>query len=336
MCFFNKQKRPATPADKGFIKTYRGDRRDYTSEFRGEPNDMSHELRQQLKNEEIANAEVARQQVAANPQNPQISNADVQMMKQPTGEDPNYNPLPGMAKMKAEWDYGENGPPQQSQSNGVLTNFIIDQETGGEEYYNKALSRPSWPKAQSGVTIGAGYDLGYNSPEEIRRDWAGKLPPEQIDRLVKFSGIKGQAAQAAARQLKDIQVPYSVAKTVFHERTLPRFEEMTRKTIGSKYDTLAPEQKTALVSLGFNRGWGLEGDRRSEMRDIVKAVNEDRFDAVPDLYRKQKRLWENKGVDGLLKRRDAEANLWASAKKPSTDIVNIASQSSMPSIGGEV
>jgi hypothetical protein len=33
------------------------------------------------------------------------------------------------------------------------------------------LQPPTWPEGQSGITIGIGYDIGYNSVEVFNQDW---------------------------------------------------------------------------------------------------------------------------------------------------------------------
>ena len=55
-----------------------------------------------------------------------------------------------------------------SQISDKAFKLIIKYEVGGgEAYYNKYLKKPSWPGAFSGVTIGVGYDLGYNRTDEL-------------------------------------------------------------------------------------------------------------------------------------------------------------------------
>jgi len=56
--------------------------------------------------------------------------------------------------------------------NEASMQLILRFEVGvGEIYYNRFLSSPTWPCAASGVTIGVGYALGYNSEATIRNDW---------------------------------------------------------------------------------------------------------------------------------------------------------------------
>jgi GH24 family phage-related lysozyme (muramidase) len=54
-------------------------------------------------------------------------------------------------------------------------------------------------------------------------------------------------------------------------------------------------------------------DRRREMRAIRDAVSKKDLQAIANQLRAMKRLWVGKNMDGLLKRRDAEADLVESA-----------------------
>jgi hypothetical protein len=45
---------------------------------------------------------------------------------------------------------------------------IVQHEISSAFYYRKFLSHPTWSGGSSGITIGIGYDLGYNSGRQIR------------------------------------------------------------------------------------------------------------------------------------------------------------------------
>lgn len=185
--------------------------------------------------------------------------------------------------------------------------FIIDQETGGESEYNK---HPEWPGEASGVTIGIGYDLGYNDPLTVSRDWGQHVDRIDLARLVAVSGIKGTDAHAKLPFIKDMTIPWSSALDVFKEVTVPKFYlQMLR--IYPQADALEPEQTAALLSLVFNRGASLSGERRVEMAGIKEALAKGNIDAIPDLFRDMKRLWPN--TLGLRLRRDREAELFETA-----------------------
>jgi hypothetical protein len=194
-------------------------------------------------------------------------------------------------------------------------NLILEFEVGGgENYYNKFLKNPAWPEGQSGVTIGVGYDLGYVNKAEFSEDWKD-LPKDIFDRLYKVVGIKGYNAKNLIRGLKDISIPWDLALKVFNNKTVTKFYNLTQKTFPN-FDNLPEDAKGGLVSLVFNRGAALEGDRRREMkliRDGMKITNT--FDQkaltfIANQIRSMKRIWAGGSIEkGMNRRRDAEAKL---------------------------
>lgn len=192
--------------------------------------------------------------------------------------------------------------------------WIADFEAGGKTYYTQRLSRPTWPGGASGVTIGVGYDIGYNTVEQLVADWAGLVSASTISRLQAVCGIRGSRAKDRAKGLADIRIPWEAALKVFQTRSVPRFGMEMRKAFPGVELLPIPAQE-ALLSLVFNRGGSLKGDSRREMAEIRKLVGYyKRSSDRPRLLRliseeivKMKRLWVGKGLDGLLARRDAEA-----------------------------
>ena len=193
--------------------------------------------------------------------------------------------------------------------------LILEFEVGGgENYYNKFLKNPAWPEGQSGVTIGVGYDLGYVNKAEFSEDWKD-LPKETFDRLYKVVGIKGYNAKNLIRGLKDITIPWDLALKVFNNKTVTKFYNLTRQTFPN-FDNLPEDAKGGLVSLVFNRGNALEGDRRREMkliRDGMKLVttfDQKALTFIANQIRNMKRIWIGGSIEkGMSRRRDAEAKL---------------------------
>jgi hypothetical protein len=194
-------------------------------------------------------------------------------------------------------------------------NLILEFEVGGgENYYNKFLKNPIWPGEQSGVTIGVGYDLGYVNKSEFSEDWKD-LPKEIFDRLYKVVGIKGYNTKNLIRGLKDISIPWELSLQVFNNKTVRKFWNLTKDTFPN-FDNLPEDAKGGLVSLVFNRGAALEGDRRREMkliRDGMKLVSnydQKALTFIANQIRNMKRIWAGGSIEkGMNRRRDAEAKL---------------------------
>jgi len=172
----------------------------------------------------------------------------------------------------------------------------------------EGLNQPSkWPGGASGITIGIGYDLGYEN-EDFKEDWSPYLTEEQVEKLSTAFGKRGESAHTIADQFSDITIKRADAEAVFDKRSLPKYEEMTRYAFPG-FDDLPRDAQGALVSLVFNRGASMKGDGRIEMRAVKELVPKGDLKGIADQIRAMKRLWVGKGLDGLLARRDAEASL---------------------------
>ncbi|MDE1170918.1 MAG: hypothetical protein PW734_06895 [Verrucomicrobium sp.] len=194
-------------------------------------------------------------------------------------------------------------PPALSKAGHQL---ILDYEVGGgRSYYDRFLQRPSWPGESSGVTIGVGYDLSTVEPDIIREDWHD-IPSNPLDRLVATQPFHGPSAKPKAAQVADILVSWSLALDVFDRVDVTRFWFVTRRAFPG-FDRLRPNAQAALVSLVFNRGPGMSGPARREMRAIRDAVPREDYDEIARQMRTMKRLWPDSA--GLRVRRDAEASL---------------------------
>lgn len=193
--------------------------------------------------------------------------------------------------------------------------LILEFEVGGGEYYyNKFLKNPVWPGEQSGVTIGVGYDCGYVNKTEFSNDWKD-LPQKDFDRLYKIVGIKGIAAKDLIKTLKDINIPWELALKVFMNKTITKFYNITQQTFPN-FDKLPEDAQGGLISLVFNRGNSLEGDRRREMKAIYNIMNKNKdfnqqyLSEIAQQIRNMKRIWIGGSIyRGMSRRRDAEADL---------------------------
>ena len=187
--------------------------------------------------------------------------------------------------------------------------LIIQHEIGGRAVYDKKYNKPIWAGGESGITIGFGFDMGYTSDKQFMADWSGAINLNFINALRPTIGIKGTQAKAMLKgEILNVRIPYNTAYEVFVKSSLPRYYAMTKK-IYPNMDLLNEDTKGALVSVVFNRGNKLEGDSRAEMRAIVDLIAKQDYDGIAEQIEKSKRLWENRGLDGLVVRRESEADL---------------------------
>lgn len=190
-------------------------------------------------------------------------------------------------------------------------------EIGSKAHYTKRLAKPIWPGGGSGVTIGIGYDLGYMSKTRVREDWAGLLPDAHIEKLAAEAGKKKVAAKNAVARLRrssSLKIPLKAAEQVFYERTLPRYAQRVQRIYPGVED-LPADAQAMLLSLVYNRGAALSGARRREMKAIQRLVKKKDLKGIAEQFVAMKRLWEGKGLDGLLKRRDQEARMISKARR---------------------
>ncbi len=193
---------------------------------------------------------------------------------------------------------------------------IIKHEISSKAYYEKRLTKACWPGGNSGVTIGIGYDLGCATKTRIKSDLEGLVSDATLEQLVKAAGVRGSKAKrlCAAICKKRIKVPYAAAEKLFYTRTLPDYAKRTRRTYPG-IEKLPADTQAMLLSLVYNRGSKTSGARRREMLAIKKHVKRQDLIAIAKEFVSMKRLWQDKGLEGLLHRRDSEARMIIKSKR---------------------
>lgn len=207
--------------------------------------------------------------------------------------------------------------------------LIVDYETGGKAFYEQVIkSRPIWPREASGITIGFGYDLGYVSLDEYRRDWADVIATltatqkSAMEACIGFHSGKDSAAtmQGLLAAVRDIVFNWDASQVVFKAKTLPKFALLTEQALPN-CNLLNGDCFGVLVSLTFNRGASYSKpqkpgdikDRYREMRAIRADMVAKNFADIPKQMKDMIRIWVGTAVEtGLRRRRIDEANLFSS------------------------
>ena len=184
----------------------------------------------------------------------------------------------------------------------------------------EGLNQPGrWPGYKSGITLGYGYDLGYVTVDQFESDWEGCFADAEVDRLGAAVGRRAAEAQRLAPRLSDIRCTSVDSQRVLLTRTIPAYVDLGRRTFPG-FDRLPLDAQGALVSLVYNRGGSMIDtpgtDNRREMRAIRDLVPRLDLPAIAEQLESMKRLWDGKGLDGLLRRREAEAALVRSCVAP--------------------
>jgi len=172
--------------------------------------------------------------------------------------------------------------------------LIVRFEIASELYYNSKLRSPIWPGGESGITWGIGYDGGYATSSRIRSDWNAS---PYVELLSGAAGITGTSAKAALPKFKEAQIALELARAVFSEVTVPTYCAIAAKTFSNGWDRLPQKAKDALVATVYNRGAGMNGSRRAEMRKLRDVcVPAGDLSCMADEFRSMRRLWRGTGV----------------------------------------
>jgi GH24 family phage-related lysozyme (muramidase) len=194
--------------------------------------------------------------------------------------------------------------------------LIIACEVSSAAAYKNSYQRPTWPKGNSGITIGIGYDIGYVDPFSLEQDWAAYTSAENIKILSQCCDQKGQNAERILSNVQGVVIDYPHAESEFLNNEKKRYVGLTESSLPNT-SALLPDSLGALVSLVYNRGasFGVPPEkdpagRYTEMRAIkVHMANRD-WSKIPDEIRGMKRIWQGQGLDGLIIRRELEARLF--------------------------
>lgn len=199
--------------------------------------------------------------------------------------------------------------PETEQEAAIATALITRWEIGSEAQYRRLYAGITCPGGASGPTVGIGYDLGQQSARQIRKDWAGH---PQVGALAQGSGVIGDRACRAFRAShRDVRVSIEDAQRVFQMASLPIYARAAGRALKRGWTDVSGHYRAGMVSLGYNRGWVMAGERRREMRTL-------RDDCVPQAsvpcgqaaLVSMCRLWAGtRNGNGLCARRKDEARV---------------------------
>lgn len=186
--------------------------------------------------------------------------------------------------------------------------FIVREEVISSAYYTRKLQRPICPACRttpSGPTVGIGSDLGHLSHAGVDEFW---VEHPQRERLHTGVGFTGKAAIPVTATLQDVLTPYDLAYRVFAHKQLIAFYYSCRRAFGPKnWDRARRLAQGMLLATCYNRGTGMVGSRRAELREIRDtSLPELNYSAMADALRRSKRHFS---APGLLRRYDETARL---------------------------
>lgn len=199
-------------------------------------------------------------------------------------------------------------PAAPCQTHPDAVALIVRYEITSPTYYTARLQSPVWPGESSGVTWGIGYDGGQQTRSRIAADWRAHA---QVDRLAATSGIVGPPARALIPSLADVRTPYVMAADVFGASTLPSYCALAARTFARGWDLLPPLAQGVLTATIYNRGAGMQGERRREMRELRdECVPAGDVACIVRELRSMVRLWVGTPIEvGMRDRYEASATL---------------------------
>lgn len=213
---------------------------------------------------------------------------------------------------------GAKTKPSKLKISNRAAQLIVTAEVTSPNVYTKRYQGAIWPKGQSGVTVGVGYDIGHTVPEQFWNDWKPYLSQEMLDRLMIGCEATGDEAAFLLEALRDIKIPWEIAQKQFEQRQLPREIGLAERSLPN-FAELPEDCRGAIVSLTYNRGTAgfqlapldePEG-RRKEMKTVYDLMVARNFAAIPGEFLKMRRLWDGKpSMKGVVLRREAEAALF--------------------------
>jgi GH24 family phage-related lysozyme (muramidase) len=223
---------------------------------------------------------------------------------------------------------GVKSRPSKLKISNRAAQLIVSAEVTSPKVYQKRYQGAIWPKGQSGVTVGIGYDIGHTVAEQFERDWKPFLDHELLDRLKIGCDATGDDAEFLLEALRDVRIPWEVAHRQFVQQQLPREIGLAERTLPN-FAALPQDCRGAIVSLTYNRGTaGFQAapldepeGRRKEMKAIYDLMAAKAYDGVPDQILSMRRLWEGKpSMAGVVLRREAEAALFQIGLDSLTDL----------------
>ncbi len=198
-------------------------------------------------------------------------------------------------------------PELSPELTGAGLSFIGREEVSSPADYRKRYRHPCWPSSNSGITIGIGYDLRFVNVAKLQADWGSVLTVQTLARFAPVLGSRG--SEDLLGKVADVEIPLPAAVSVFVSHMMPEHIRNTRIAYPG-LDALPAARRTALISLVFNRGNDLEGDRRREMKEIRTLLATGKLDAVAGQFEAMVRLWNPVTEAGIIERRKREAILW--------------------------
>ena len=136
---------------------------------------------------------------------------------------------------------------EQAVKQGVDFGFIKDLE--GYKTTGYVPKQDGKVLGESGVTIASGFDLGQRGVQDLIG-----LPEGLATKLLPYLSLKGKDADTIASNLKVSQEEADVINEFSKQQAMSRLSRQWLGTTGTNFETLLPNQQTAVASVAFQYG----------------------------------------------------------------------------------
>jgi Phage-related lysozyme (muraminidase) len=162
-----------------------------------------------------------------------------------------------------------------------------------EEYRKSVSEYLHWPGGASGVTIGAGYDLGCRTRSKIISDLTAiGVNPATSSVVAAGAGLKGEQARLFVKAHRGEIILNEEMGVKLLQLVLKEYESNVRALVKVK---LKQNEYDALVSFAYNPGGRLkrvakmvnQGDIKAAMSEIT-AANSSGGQVLPGLVKRRK------------------------------------------------
>ena len=171
------------------------------------------------------------------------------------------------------------------------------------EAWKGVSNKLHWPKGESGVTLGPGYDMKLRTKNAIKADMMKLGLAERVaSGIAEAAGKSGSDASKFAKDNVNLVDLSEVQEKSLLKIIIPHYEKLA-----SKYITvpLAQYEYDALVSFCYNPG--------TSIVSVMTAINNGKIsDAMADIKRRIPKDGGNR--QGLINRRAKEVELFLNAK----------------------
>lgn len=166
------------------------------------------------------------------------------------------------------------------------------------------VGKPYWPGGASGITLDAGFDLGYADESLFMALYAKHMTHAERQACLDAMGIRGKAAYEHLRTsevLEDLRVAFETARRNFPHMAASYWSSLLTRFPSLIHDDVPDAVHSVMLSLAINRGPG-----NPEFRQLRSPLEAGRWHKIGVLV---EQMQQDHQLEGIQKRRREEGAL---------------------------